>query len=450
MSVAFVHLSDIHFGQERDSRIFIHDDVKEQLIDDVRRVVSELPSGVGAGIIVTGDIAFAGKKEEYVAAAHWLDRVAAAIGCPVYQIQVVPGNHDIDRDEISGAMRLMFEEIASGGAAALDGFLNNTRDREIIYDRFKAYREFSEAYDCTFDLNGEYATDRRVELAPGRHIRFVRINSALLCSGKEKELDLLLGARQFVIPRAPGEEVIVLVHHPLHWYKDNADARSYVHSRVRVFISGHEHEPNVNIVAVEDRCDLMMLAAGATVPPKSDETYTYTYNVIEFDWDAAEDALAVTLHPRAWCPEFTRFQADEKRLGGKLPKFVLASPNFRDGAPPVVSVAREGDAGTVEPIGAEEPVVEVVPAGDGNDKAEATPMADGFQMVLFRFFRELTEGERLRVLVDLGAVTGSTTERLTQTIERRLLELLVKRGKLDEINEKIGTLLTERRMKGDE
>lgn len=441
MSVAFVHLSDIHFGQERDSRIFIHDDVKEQLIDDVRKVAAALPLGRADGIIVTGDIAYAGKAEEYEAAAHWLDRVASAVGCPVFQIQVVPGNHDIDRDEISGAMQLMFRAIAEGGSHELDKFLTNESDRETIYDRFKAYRGFSEAYNCPFDTTGKYATDRRVELAHGRYIRFVLVNSALLCSGKEKELDLLLGARQFVIPRVPGEEVVVLVHHPLNWYKDSEEAKRYVRSRVRVFISGHEHDPNVEVESIEDGCDVMMLAAGATVPPRSDENYTYTYNVIEFDWDATEDALAVTMHPRAWNRELTRFEADDKRLGGKDPKFVLGSPNFREAERPAITEAFDTLEANV--------VLEVVaPATESVDNPEAEPMVEGFQMVLFRFFRELTEGERLRVLVELGAVSGGTSDKLTQAVERRLLELLVKRGRIAEVNAMIGTLQAERRMKG--
>ncbi|KKI23332.1 Uncharacterized protein AC502_3666 [Pseudomonas syringae pv. maculicola] len=450
MSVAFVHLSDIHFGQERDSRIFIHDDVKEQLIDDVRKVAAALPAGRADGIIVTGDIAYAGKKDEYNAAANWLDRVAAAVGCPVFQIQVVPGNHDIDRDAISGSMRLMFNAIAEGGISEMDRFLKNDRDREIIYDRFKAYREFSEAYDCPFDTTGRYATDRRVKVAEGRYIRFVRINSALLCSGREKELDLLLGARQFVIPRVPGEEVVVLVHHPLNWFKDNEEAKRYVRSRVRVFISGHEHNPNVDVLEVEHGCDVMMLAAGATVPPKSDETYTYTYNVIEFDWDSAKDALAVTMHPRAWNPEFTRFEADNKRLGGMQPKFVLASPNFREAGSPPVPVEIESQEAKAETVSVDVPLVAVVPAEEAAGNAEVIPMVDGFQMVLFRFFRELTEGERLRTLVELGAVSGGITEKLTQTVERRLLELLVKKGRIAEVNAMIGTLVAERRMKGVE
>jgi hypothetical protein len=35
MALRFVHLSDIHFGQENGELIYIHDDVRERLLDDV-------------------------------------------------------------------------------------------------------------------------------------------------------------------------------------------------------------------------------------------------------------------------------------------------------------------------------------------------------------------------------------------------------------------------------
>lgn len=92
-----------------------------------------------------------------------------------------------------------------------------------------------------------------------------------------------MGERQFVIPRHAGEKNVVLVHHPLNWYKDAEEVRGYVRSRARVFIAGHEHDPKVAIDEVADGCDVIMLAAGAAVPFKSDDVYTYTYNVIEFD-----------------------------------------------------------------------------------------------------------------------------------------------------------------------
>jgi hypothetical protein len=45
MPVAFLHLSDIHFGQEKGGRVFTHKDVRNRLLDDVALMVQNLPNG---------------------------------------------------------------------------------------------------------------------------------------------------------------------------------------------------------------------------------------------------------------------------------------------------------------------------------------------------------------------------------------------------------------------
>jgi hypothetical protein len=331
MSAVFVHLSDIHFGQERDDTVHIHDDVKKQLIADAAEVIGRLRAGVAHGILVTGDIGYSGARTQYEDAGRWLDELAGSIHCPIHQVQMVPGNHDVDRSKLSIGGSQLLDYIRAGGAAEYERVVCNQADRASLLARFEDFGRFSFGYDCPLDGEVRYATNLRIELAPDRWIRFIRMNSSLLCHGNERDdaPELMIGARQFTIPRHPGEENIVLVHHPLNWYKDADDVRQYVRSRARVFISGHEHDPKVMVDHVKDGCDVLMLAAGATVPFKSDDVYTYTYNIVEFDWDEEADALTVTLHPRAWNPSGTCFEADDKRLGGSEPCFTLGSPNFR-------------------------------------------------------------------------------------------------------------------------
>ena len=239
---------------------------------------------------------------------------------------------------------------------------------------------------------------------------------------------------------------MVLVHHPLHWYKDAEDFRHYVRSRARVFITGHEHDPKVGIDTVDDGCDVMMLASGAAVPFRSDETYTHTYNVIEFDWDEDTDSLVATMHPRAWNPERTCFEADNKRLGGSDPRFTLGSPSFRKQGPVPAAHAQSN----VDGIEAE-PVVELVltekaKTGSG-EMAPMPPDAEGYELALLRFFRDLYESERLRILVDLEALSRESDERMTQGLERRLFDWLVREGRLPDMVAMIDRLIGEREKK---
>jgi hypothetical protein len=447
VSITYVHLSDIHFGQEKGSAVVINNDAKERLIEDAAEQVKLHARGSAKGLIVTGDIAYAGKQEEYAVAAKWLDRLASAVGCPRTAVKLVPGNHDIDRDRLSAGCTHLIDEILSGGEAKLDEFLANEDDCKTLYNRFVGYEPFALGYDCPLHPGGGIASDSREELAPGRSIRFFGLNSALICSKrKDEEGKLILGAAQRVLPMDPGVELVVLCHHPLHCLQDSIDARKYVRNRARVFISGHEHSPALHIEAIEDGCDLLMLASGATVPPKVENGYTYTYNLLTFDWCSKEDKLSVEVVPRTWNDDKKRFEADDVRLGGHKPRNLLASPNFRRGPPAVVAVqpetavqpspdathpqpGRSGDL-PVDHIAVPEPAVpETASVSAMNDAA--------FQLVLLKFFRDLTAAQRLRVLVDLDALPNDWNEELTLMMERNLIEDLVKDGRLNAIESSI-------------
>ena len=427
MSIGFVHLSDIHFGQEKGGTIRIHNDVKDRLIDDVKLVAQNLESGRAAGIVVTGDIAYGGRTSEYTEAAAWLDNVADAAGCDLVDIQVVPGNHDIDRDEITELTKLMLDEIVAEGEPALDKFLKSEADREILFRRFSAYRPFAEGYRCPLDTNAELAEERVAELAPGRAIRFIRLNSALACSKNDTEGKLLLGARQRVLNQRPGEELVVLSHHPVHWFQDSEDALLFIRSRARVFISGHEHNPSVKTETIEDGSDLLMLAAGATVPPNSDDTFTYCYNFIEFDWDAEADALSVYIRPRAWVNDKKRFDADNLRLGGRDPRFTLGSPNFRNALQandlPIHDAALDGPSDTVT----------ITALTDHGPKPTEVAVVDTYPLLLLRFFRDISPAQRVGILASLGALPPNWPGTLSETFERKAFDRLVKEGRSNEL-----------------
>ena len=450
MPAVFVHVSDIHFGQEKDDRVHIHADVKQQLIADAKEVVSKIAGGNAHGILVTGDITQSGKWAEFEDAGKWLDELAASIGVEIHRVQMVPGNHDLDRSKLSFAGQHILDHIRAGGTKEYEDILSNPTDRAALLDRFEDYGRFSFGYDCPLNNEGAFASDMEVNLAPGRAIRFIRFNSSLLCHGGEKDEhpELMIGARQFTIPRTNGVENIVLVHHPLHWYKDQDQVQDYIRSRARVFISGHEHNPKVSVDNVEEGCDVMMLAAGATVPYKSNDVYTFTYNIIEFDWDEEIDGLSVTMHPRAWNARRTCFEADDERLGGKDPNFRLACPFFRKADRPDTPIKTQlADAPVVEESTYfVVPTIEMVPMESlEGEPRSMPPNEEGYETARLRFFRDLLEGERLRILVELDALPDTSDERMSQGLERKLLDMLVRNGKLGDVENMMDQLIGERK-----
>lgn len=425
MAAVFVHLSDIHFGQEKDGGLlFINDDAKKRLLEDAAAEISKM--GMSAsGVIVTGDIAYAAKYEEYAKAGEWLDELADRIGCSRLDIQMVPGNHDIDRDSITAMAKYHLDAVRDQGDKVLDMLLDDDAQREALFQRFAAYRDFSGGYGCDLDVGGVYSADVAVVLAPGRTVRFVRLNSALICSHKDDEGSLILGARQRVFEAIDGEEMVVLVHHPLNWLQDSDEAGRYFKSRARVIISGHEHFPSLDVNPVETGCDLLMLAAGATAPDDVDEKYTYKYNILTFDWDVATDGLAVTINPRTWNFDMKRFERDELFLEGRSERNVLGSPFFRRGASPVAPAQ-----GVVEEAPQAQPVANPV---TGSKEVDLS-MSEDVRLVRLRFFRDLPEDRRRSILVELEAIPADLTDRLDHTIEQRFFAKLVAQGRTGELS----------------
>lgn len=232
----------------------------------------------------------------------------------------------------------------------------------------------------------------------------------------------------------------------MSWYKDKDQVRNYIRSRARVFISGHEHDPKVSVDNVEQGCDVLMLAAGATAPFHSDEVYTFTYNIIEFDWDEEIDGLSVTIHPRAWNPQRTCFENDDTRLGGSNPSYHLNSPNFRNS--PRLSTSAIAPTITKDAHAARlTPVPEIAMPEPSNGISQPVPLnnEEGYETARLRFFRDLYEVERLQILVERGALSEKFNERMTQGVERRLFDMLARDGKLDGIEAMINTLITERK-----
>lgn len=436
MPISFIHLSDIHFGQEKGGVIVVHDDVKERLIEDVQQQVAAFPEARASGVIVCGDIAYAGKREQYAEAAKWLDRIAAAAGCANTDVQVVPGNHDVDRAKISEALTWMLGEIKDKGEPRLDKFLESDNDRALLYSRFHAYEPFAMGYASPLDKNGGNAGSRIVKLAPGRHLQFIGLNTALICAKADDKASLLLGARQRVLPRQPGYELVVITHHPLDWLQDSVDARDYLRARARVFISGHEHKPCAEVDPVSEGCDLLMLASGAAVPPTNETEYGYTYNLLQFEWEAETDSLAVTVIPRVWNNTTKLFDANPGGLGKGGLRYSLGCPQFRAAAKSAAHPApasQQGETDVDVPMVQEEGVIE-------ERTSPSEPLK--YSQLRLTFFRDLTATQRVSVLVKLNALPPQWQDALMHSAEQKILESLQLTNRLDELDAAIQDVLS--------
>lgn len=428
MPLTFVHVSDMHFGQEIGPAVITHDDVKDRLIDDAERLAASVTSDGASGVIFTGDIAFSGKPAEYEQAGEWLDRLTSAVGCAQADVLLVPGNHDIDRSQISTGCQLMLQDVLDHGEASLDALLRSDADREVLYGRFAGYRHFAGAYSCPLDREGGLASERKMELSPNRSLRFIGLNSALVCSDNDECGRLMLGVRQRVLPREQGDELVVLCHHPLDWLQDSSEARRYVLSRARVFIHGHTHQPSLQPEASPDGSDLLTISAGAAVPPDANDGYGFTYNFITFEWNQATDGLRVLTIPRRWNYATTRFDADTVNYDSAALSVVLRCSNFTSTAAAIETSPTDSplDAFHAE---ARDP--------DPPDTSRGSTMDSASRLLRLRFLRDLTHTQRITVFVKLGILPDSWAGSLTHNMELQLLHTVFRSQRQSELQRAI-------------
>lgn len=108
MKILFLHLSDLHLSKDKD--------VDELATKEI--AASLAPQSIGAVnkviVLITGDIAYSGKKSEYDSFYRFKRLLISALkekvlGRTFIHVYIVPGNHDIDYSHISA-----FDDIVSG------------------------------------------------------------------------------------------------------------------------------------------------------------------------------------------------------------------------------------------------------------------------------------------------------------------------------------------------
>jgi DNA repair exonuclease SbcCD nuclease subunit len=96
--LTFLHLSDLHITTTDAGTQFDRDlKIREALLTDVGK---DGRTNFDA-ILVTGDIAYHGRAEEFARAKAWLEAVRKATGSSPEALFVVPGNHDVNHAIVS-------------------------------------------------------------------------------------------------------------------------------------------------------------------------------------------------------------------------------------------------------------------------------------------------------------------------------------------------------------
>lgn len=375
-------------------------------------------------ILIAGDIAFSGKRAEYEEATEWLEQVASICGCKRTDVLTVPGNHDVDRHRILPATKMIHKRLRTSSlpeakhelvalAAQNDGSLT---------DKLSDYQAFASAFGCHFESPSRPHWNRLIPLGHDLMLRFVGLTTVQVCDAEDQKGALLLGTNQYVLERSPRVEVIVILHHPAEWIKDRQEAFQYLDSRARVQVFGHEHFQDIHQITNASQDARLVICSGAVTPENAAAPYIYRYNILEFAV-GPDSCLQITIHPRVWIPDDTRFNADTAPLGGReSTTFTIPCPQFKLPAAPVAAVdlvARSAHDGPV------------VAAEDD----------DAFAKVSYFFWRYLSWQNQLKVLVETEVLPVTSAAPALQTIVRMGLEQARGQNKLGQLWDRIMTFV---------
>jgi predicted phosphodiesterase len=307
MAVKILHLSDIHFCCPKNDGFDIDDDLRKEIEFDLDNLVEKF--GSVDLILIGGDIAFSGTVDEFDKADKWLRSITTKINCPIENVLTVPGNHDVNRNDIGGMCseaQLKFKKQTD--RPNLDSLLKRySEDKQslgVLLQHLNNYQDFAVKYGVVYDETNQLYWQKDVPVGP--YVMRIRgVNSAIASNSTDNGKDslLFLGSMQSTLSREAGMFYLFLCHHPPDWLIDGTSVDTDLNARARIQLFGHKHTFKVE---VEQGC--LRLSAGAVHPSRKELNWEPRYNVLEIE--ANEGKVNVNVWKRVWDDGTKKFKAD--------------------------------------------------------------------------------------------------------------------------------------------
>lgn len=305
-----VHLSDIHFRANDGDPLDPNAELRRELCGDLRRLRTELDRPFDA-LAISGDIAFSGKEQEFVVARSWIKTLCELIDCPSSGVMVAPGNHDVDRDVVTGSPELLAfqQEMRTSPLLGVDDRLARAlRDAtlgERVMSSLTEYSKFAHFYGCGCNRQQPW-WEKHLSLERRRTVTFRGLNTVLISGPSDNQENgrLVLGTVQASLDRDLGHINIVIGHHPPSWLRDQDSAERMLAARAALQLFGHRHEQ-----WIDQLNNSVRLFAGAVHPDRTEGNWVPRYNVIELALTTDEE-LRIRIWPRRWYPDEATFGPD--------------------------------------------------------------------------------------------------------------------------------------------
>lgn len=315
-----LHISDLHINsQENFDRSVVLDPLLLRVKKDLR------PDLKPEIVVVTGDIAYSGIKQEYELAKNFFDDLLKTLKLSNDALFIVPGNHDVHRKKYRPSETPSFKDMK-----ALDDELENEEYRKDLFKGMDDYFNFIEKHYP--HLKSEHKRFipfvHSYTATCGEKIGLVGLNSAWMCRKSDDKGKIAIGRyqvkmamdelkRQKEVSKHELDIVINIFHHPLSWlWPDDMEiCRNYFNIEewhgqtcmpAPILLFGHSHAAEGGYLNDYHGQIYQFQAGGAYIGSESSEPYFNRFQYITFDWENNKIMLDFRRFNRRtgeWCKE---------------------------------------------------------------------------------------------------------------------------------------------------
>lgn len=287
--IRLLHFSDIHFKFPEccDLETDPNTSIRDKLIGDIEQHCSKDNKNVDA-ILITGDIAFAGKKEEYDVASTWIDQLCELTRCRKQDVYVVPGNHDVDRNQANGVVVNALREQISvinnkiDRDKAFSKFLSDTTAGHALLYPMQNYNNFASKYNC--GINSESAHwNQKIKISEDIELNLRGITTTLLSSSKDNVGKLIIDQRQISFRQEAGQVYLTMMHHPCDWLMDSDDIKDQLDNHIQIQLFGHKHRSRW-----DSGDNYIRVSAISLHPDRGEQSYEPGYNIIDLSQNCVD------------------------------------------------------------------------------------------------------------------------------------------------------------------
>jgi hypothetical protein len=297
---ALVQLSDIHLVTKRENNHVL------ERQPHIAGAIREATQGISHGIlIVSGDVAYSGKPEEYEFARIFLGAVLGEMkshfGGNNVPLLLVPGNHDCDFARDNDIRKLIIRNLDS----ISDEFIVPCTAIQCPFHDFSGPISLSLAGTTPLD---RLLTTHFVTLG-AETLVFHLLNSAWVSRIHEQPGQMYFPdarIRDKLALAEPPHLVAAILHHPFNWYTpENGRAlRKLLEQHTDIIITGHEHDPAMFQKSTGAGHINEYLEGGVLQDSSNDQNSSF--NIIVFD----TDAKSLTVSHFVWHTDKYRLQCD--------------------------------------------------------------------------------------------------------------------------------------------